>query len=276
MTGAEKILKSMAMAGVEWELKNEQLAMGNGQCADEPSPAEPRGGDARDWQSPESSGGPPPKNAARFSPPPQGGNFTAPQSRAPISNSDITDIAKKLAAEPDIIGAIKKFTQHPLYSAARNIVPPAFQAPGPALLAITDIPSHGDDAEGRILTGAEGELFDKMMAAIGLARTQIAVSPLVFWRPAGGRTPTADEVSFCRPFLNRIIADLRPGKILTLGALAAREIAGAALPRDHGKICDAEIAGIWRGSVIPIYKPEFILQNPSVKKDVWEAIKKLK
>jgi uracil-DNA glycosylase len=73
-------------------------------------------------------------------------------------------------------------------------------------------------------------------------------------------------MAFCRPFVDRIIADTAPVKILTLGMVAAREIVSAVLPRDHGKHF---------GRVVPIYKPDFIVANPAVKKDVWEVLKAL-
>jgi DNA polymerase len=215
-----KILKSLNMAGVEWELRDAPLS----------SPG-----------------------------------FVAPMAHVVRSGAGIMEIAKGLAAMPDIPDAIKSFREHPLFGGAKNTVPPILCAK-PKLIVITDIPSLADDNSGAILSGAEGEFFDKMLGAIGLARKDCAISPLVFWRPAGGRTPTKEELSFCRPFIDRIIADAPETKILTLGALAAKEIADAALPRDHGKMF---------GNVIPIYRPDFVMANPLLKRDVWNAIKGL-
>jgi DNA polymerase len=246
MNSTQNSLKSLALAGVEWEL--------NEVGCKKKDPAIPYAPRAPHDEH---------RTAAPIDNPEPARNFSTPKASAPIAGADILEAAKKLAAEDDIFAAIKRFTIHPLFAGAKNTVPPVLPV-NPPLLVVTDIPSLADDASGQILSGPEGELFDKMMLAIGLARDKIALTPLVFWRPAGGRAPTADEIAFTKPFIDKIIALAKPKKILTLGACAAREIAGAVLPRDHGKIF---------GNVIPIYKPDFILQNPSVKKDVWEALK---
>jgi DNA polymerase len=231
MRDTEKILKSLALAGVEWEL-------------------EPRAG---------------PHGAARNDPGTAAApGFSAPKALAPVSAADILKIAKRRAEHADIVEAIKGFAEHPLHKSARNTVCPAI-AGDCRLMVITDAPSLADDRSGTILSGDEGELLDKMLAAIGLSRESVSITPLVFWRPAGGRAPTADEIAWCRPFVEKITAAC--GKILTLGALAAKEIAGASLPREHGKVF---------GNVVPIYKPDFIIQNPAVKKDVWNALQVLK
>ncbi|MDR2268632.1 MAG: uracil-DNA glycosylase [Rickettsiales bacterium] len=236
---AENILKSLSLAGVEWELVSPNSKQQS----------------KTDEQK---------KNA-----------FVVPRAcAAPTSNQSILETAKKLSDQDDIIAAIKSFVEHPLYNVAKNTVPPNLVSDNATgLLVVTDIPSLSDDQTGRILSGIEGELFDKMMTAIGFNREEITISPLVFWRPAGGRTPTADELMFCRPFIEKIIVRTRAEKILTLGAIAAREIAGAVLPRDHGKTRVRESDKI---TCIPIYKPDFIIANPSVRKDVWEALKQVR
>lgn len=261
MRDADNILKSLAMAGVEWELG-------------EPGSKTAAPDAAKNVE----------KTAAATvaNPAAQTPRFSAPRAAAkPISNAEVLEIAKRLASADDIFEAIKSFREHPLFPGAKNTVLP--QIPDGAtggqndipLLVIADIPSLADDACGRILSGAEGELFDKMISAIGLAHEDIAITPLVFWRPAGGRTPGADEIAFCRPFVDRIVGLARPKKILTLGALAAMEIAGASLPRDHGKVKESIVDSPKPIEVVPIYKPDFILANPAVKKDVWEALKQL-
>ena len=278
MNNREKILRSLNLAGVEWELdlskaKPFQRVEGQGlrvegECVD-PSTLNP-----------------PPSTPQTL----PKAEFAVPKAAEVLSDADILETARRLAAADDLVGAIRGFVQHPLYAGARNTVLPhggkelraqssEFRAEdgsaernselctlNSALLVITDIPSQADDAAGAILSGPEGELFDKMMAAIGLSRDRIAITPLVFWRPPGGRSPTADELSFCRPFIDRIIKDVGAARILTLGALAAKEIAGLVLPRDHGKAV---------GNVIATYKPDFIAANPGVKGEVWAAIRKI-
>jgi len=178
----------------------------------------------------------------------------------PMSHQEILEQGRRLATEDNIPEAIGRFVSHPLYQSAKNTVPPHIG--GTRLCVVTDMPSLADDASGIILSGADGELFDKMIGAIGLSRADITIVPLVFWRPAGGRCPTAEELAAARPLVDRIIAGAP--KVLAMGKLAAAEIAGAKLPGDHGKVF---------GNVIVTYKPDFIMQNPGVKAAVFEALK---
>ncbi|MDR2769921.1 MAG: uracil-DNA glycosylase [Rickettsiales bacterium] len=262
MVRQEKILRYLALAGVEWELRESEqsdaaapadrdedfagrLAADLRACRD--------GGSVRTALLSGTSG------RERVS-------FVAP--KAPLSGASIIEIARKKAKGADITAAISSFIEHPLSIGAKNMVPPAIG--GSALLCITDMPSAIDDACGRILSGPDGELFDKMISAIGLSRTQISITPLVFWRPAGGRSLADDEIAACRPFIERIAADMSFARILTLGATAAFEIGGLSLPREHGKSFERF------GAIgTAIYKPDFIIANPTVKKDVWEALQRL-
>ncbi|MDR1027448.1 MAG: uracil-DNA glycosylase [Rickettsiales bacterium] len=271
MAGPESILKSLALAGVEWELceqvsgNREQVSGANVEKKGIiPEPNSPSLANTH-WQLPKATDGVVEKIGERGSATPASTNFVAPS--APVSSAAVATAAGQAAGgESDLATAIKNFTIHPLAKGAKNPVPPLLNA-NCSLLVITDIPSAADDASGKILSGPEGELFDKMMSAIGLARTQISITPLVFWRPAGGRTPTEEELAGARPFVDAVLAAHPNCKILTLGALAAKTIAGATLPRDHGKPFDR---------VIPIYKPDYILANPGVKGDVWNALKSIK
>jgi len=146
--------------------------------------------------------------------------------------------------------------EHPLKSFAKTIQP-HFCA-GARVAIITDAPSGDDEASGKILSGAAGELLDKMLSAIGLARDSVAIIPLVFWRPAGGRTPSCEELALARPFVDRAIELSQPKIILTLGSLAAAEIADVKLPAGHGEMIDMPCA-LCLMTCIPIFHPNYML-----------------
>jgi DNA polymerase len=154
----------------------------------------------------------------------------------------------------------------------KNTALPHFaQSNSHGLLVITDAPSTDDDNIGKILTGAGGELMDKMLSSIGLSRDVVSIVPLVFWRTPGGRTPVREELDLAKPFVDRAIALLRPKAVLTLGVLTAIEIAGAKLPKEHGN----QFATADGTPVFPIYHPHYLILKPDAKKDVWETLQKL-
>ena len=238
MDYTEKVLKSLCLAGVEWEMS---VPISYGQTLDQ-----------TDIPQCEQT-------------------YFVPKSSAPKSDTYILECAENCACNDNICDGIKSFSAHPLFSGAKNTILPSLVDRCPVLI-VTDTPSLSDDQCGQILSGTDGELFDKMLSAVGLSRDQVSITPLVFWRPAGGRAPTASEISFCKPFINKIIEQIQPKQILTLGTIAAQEIAGATLPRDHGKEFNTGCSEL---RVIPIYKPDFVMKNPNVKRDVWDALKQL-
>jgi len=189
---------------------------------------------------------------------------------APIVPMSV-ETAVAMAARPTDMETLCRMIaefNHPLRSAATNVVVPHV-APMPGrMIIITDMPGSDDDATGRILSGTAGELLDKMIGAIGLSRDTVSIVPMLFWRTPGGRTPTREELDLARPFVNRAIELLSPRVVLTLGTLAATEIAGVNLPRGHGNAVTLGCGAI----CMPIYHPNFLLLKPTAKRDAWTAL----
>ncbi len=179
------------------------------------------------------------------------------------------DTVRAMATRPTDMSTLNRMIgefNHPLRVTATNTVLP--HAGNGRLLIITDVPSSEDDATGRILSGAAGELMDKMLAAIGLNREMVSILPMVFWRTPGGRTPSHEELDLSRPFVDRAIELLRPRVILTLGTLPAIHMAGINLAKSHGVAVTMENGA----TLMPIYHPNFLMLKPTAKRDVWNAL----
>lgn len=184
------------------------------------------------------------------------------------------DAAESMARRPaDTDGLLRMVGElnHPLRAAATQTVFPNIAKNPNGLVIVTDVPGAEDDATGKILSGASGELLDKMLAAIGMSRDNVSIVPIVFWRTPGGRTPSAEELSLARPFVSRLLEMLSPCVILTLGATPAQEIANVKLSTGHGKLVQNENAM----PVMPIYHPNYLLLKPSAKREVWTALQEL-
>lgn len=184
------------------------------------------------------------------------------------------DIAKAMALRPlDLEALLRMIAEfnHPLKAGATNVVLPHFAPKSNGVLIITDIPSSDDDASGNILSGASGDLLDKMLTAISLSRNEVSLLPLIFWRTPGGRSPSRSDLDLSRPFVDRAIQLLKPKIIITLGVLAANEIASLTLPKDHGKQIALD-SGI---QVIPIFHPNYLILKPAAKRDVWQVLQEI-
>lgn len=192
---------------------------------------------------------------------------------APMCNVTI-DAAESMASRPadieNLIRMIGEFN-HPLRAAATQTVFPNIAKNPNGLVIVTDVPGVDDDASGRVLSGAAGELLDKMLAAIGMNRDTVSIVPIVFWRTPGGRTPSDSELALARPFMNRCLEFLAPRAILTLGATPADQIAQVKLSNCHGRLC--ETGG--GTPVMPIFHPNYLLLKPSFKREVWTALQEL-
>ncbi len=101
------------------------------------------------------------------------------------------------------------------------------------LMVVGEGPGETEDLLGRPFVGRAGQLLDKMLAAIGFARESVYICNTVKCRPtlAGprgprNRAPDFDEMTNCRPFLDRQIEIVAPQAILAVGSPAAKSFLG--------------------------------------------------
>ncbi len=181
------------------------------------------------------------------------------------------DTAEAMASRPVDVSALCRMIaefNHPLRSGVTNVVLPHIASKPNGLVIVTDFPSGEDDATGKVLSGAVGDLLDKMLSAIGMARENVSILPLVFWRTPGGRTPSKIELDLARPFVQKALSFLSPRVILTLGSLAANEVAGVNLVKEHGAVVSLDSGAV----CMPIYHPNYLLLKPAAKREAWSAL----
>ncbi len=235
------LLRDLVMAGVRWELCDETV----GFVFQSAAPETPRV-----------------RTVSNVVPP------ISPMSTVSIETANA--MAERPTTTAVLIRMINEFN-HPLRAGVSHVVVPHIASNPNGVLVITDIPSSEDDATGCILSGTAGELFDKMIGAIGMSRETVSVSPILFWRTPGGRTPARTELDLSRPFVNRLIELTEPRVIITLGTLAAAEFAGIDLMRNHG----AETVLPNDIHVFSIYHPNYLILKTAAKQDVWAVLQKV-
>ena len=99
-------------------------------------------------------------------------------------------------------------------------------APGSQIMLVGEAPGGEEDRVGRPFVGRAGQLLDRMLASIGLDRTQVYIANAIPWRPPGNRTPTPQETQSCLPFIRRQIELSSPEILVCLGASAAQSLLG--------------------------------------------------
>lgn len=156
----------------------------------------------------------------------------------------------------------------PLHGSRRKVVS-SFGSGASRLMVIEDQPGELEESSGNPLAGEAGELFDKMLQAIGLKREQIYLTSLVKCRPAADREPTNAEIHTCQNYLFRQIAAVNPMIICGLGPLTARILTGSSHPlvRLRGRFSD------FHGTPLLVtFHPRFLLRNPEMKKASWQDL----
>lgn len=142
------------------------------------------------------------------------------------------------------------------------------------LMFIGEGPGETEDQTGRPFVGRAGNLLNKMIEAMGLTREQVYIANVVKCRPPDNRTPVADEVAACTPYLVRQIEIIRPRVIVTLGLPATQFMLGTDRPM-------AELRGIWHDwqgtKIMPTYHPAYVLRSytPTVRGKVWSDLQKV-
>ena len=146
--------------------------------------------------------------------------------------------------------------------------------PAGRILFIGEAPGRDEDRAGRPFVGKAGKLLDKMLAAIGLDRTQNAyITNVINWRPPENRDPTPEEAAMCLPFLRRHIELVDPLVIVLLGAVAARHVMGISdgILKSRGRWQEYRV-GEKMVPVMPTLHPAYLLRQPAHKKLVWRDL----
>ena len=101
------------------------------------------------------------------------------------------------------------------------------------------------------------------------------ITNAIYWRPPGNRTPTADEIAACLPFVLRHIALVRPKVLVLAGGTAARALLppGPGITRLRGRWFDLAIPGLDRPvPTLPMFHPSFLLRAPERKREAWRDL----
>jgi len=193
--------------------------------------------------------------------------------------------AKKLAASAN---NIEELAQHlasfdgcELKKTAKNLVFSDGNAKAQIML-IGEAPGREEDRIGKPFIGESGKLLDKMLAAIGLDRDNVYITNIVPWRPTGDRAPSSEEISLCRPFIDRHIELIAPKILLFIGGTVSKTF----LDNQDGI---SKTRGTWIDYIsgahspleatvpaLPIFHPAFLLRAPARKAETWSDLCSLK
>ena len=125
---------------------------------------------------------------------------------------------------------------------------------------------------GRPFVGRAGQLLDRIIAAMGLAREQVFIANTVKCRPPGTRNPEPPEMAACLPYLHGQIELIGPKVIVALGKFSAQSLLASKRPISRLRGHFADYRGI---RLMPTFHPSSLLRNPEDKKLVWEDMQQV-
>ena len=187
-------------------------------------------------------------------------------------------LAGRAATLEDLRGALVGFDGCALRDTASNLVF-AEGDPTSATLIIGEPPGREEDRGGHPFAGPEGQLLDQMLASLGMTRAELILTPLLPWRPPGGRPPSPAEIAICLPFLHRLIVLLNPERVVVFGGTAARVLLPQATNRRRNPRAwtDLSIPGM-HNTLPTLVLPGLsdMMKNPLLRRDAWAGLRLLK
>ena len=218
----------------------------------------------------------------RAPPPPP----AAPRGPVPLESPQLVEDARALAEGcstlAELEAAIRDFEGCALKRTAKNTVF-ADGTPGAPVMIVGEAPGADEDRLGKPFVGVSGQLMDRMMGAIGLARDGgFYITNILFWRPPGNRTPTTTEQGMCLAFTRRHIELAKPKVLVLTGGVSVKAVLDTTegITRLRGKWTSYTLSD---GTVIPTmptFHPAYLLRTPVSKRQSWQDLlaidKKLK
>jgi uracil-DNA glycosylase family 4 len=147
------------------------------------------------------------------------------------------------------------------------------------LMLIGEAPGAEEDRQGRPFCGPSGQMLDRWIGAMGLARPDCYIANVLKVRPPNNATPTTEEARVSAPWLFEQIRIIAPDAIVTLGLPASRLLLGTTLAM-------GELRGRWWAftdragrevPVMPTYHPAFLLRahTPENRAKVWSDLQQV-
>jgi uracil-DNA glycosylase family 4 len=214
----------------------------------------------------------PPSLAARLQAPPPPRPVAAAESAGTAAAAAHANAAESLAALERAIGAfegcaLRLTATHTVFADGNPAAP---------LMLIGEAPGAEEDRLGKPFVGKSGQLLDRMLATIGIARaTGACITNVLYWRPPGNRKPTPGEIAACLPFVRRHIALVRPRIVMLCGGTAASALLDTAegITRLRGRWFELAVPGLDAPvATIATYHPSYLLRSPERKREAWRDL----
>jgi uracil-DNA glycosylase len=152
----------------------------------------------------------------------------------------------------------------PLHQTRTNVVFGAGNADAD-LMFVGEAPGANEDRLGLPFVGQAGKLLDKLLAEIGLERSDVFIANTLKCRPPDNRDPHPNEIAACQDYLRSQVDLIEPTVICTLGNFSTKLLREdtVGISRLHGRE-EVRIVGSRAVRLYPLYHPAAALYTPSM------------
>ena len=138
---------------------------------------------------------------------------------------------------------------------------------------IGEAPGEQEDLSGIPFVGRAGQLLDKYLFAVDIAREDVYIANILKCRPPKNRDPLPEEEEACIGFLREQVRLIRPKVIVCLGRIAAMKLIKPdyKITKEHGEWVE-------KGDFLmtAVYHPAALLRDPNKKEEMLADMKKIK
>jgi DNA polymerase len=142
------------------------------------------------------------------------------------------------------------------------------------IMFVGGIPIEMEDDAGKIFLGRGGEMLTAMIEKVlGLSRQEVYITNLLKCHPLNTQELHETPFHTCKAYLFKEIELVKPKIIVTLGKEAYHYLSNenSELKEIRGNIINHKDF-----KLMPTYHPNFLLKNPSLKKEVFMDLQKVK
>jgi len=145
-------------------------------------------------------------------------------------------------------------------------------SPGASVAVVGESPGPPDISTGRPFMGPAGQMLERILGAINLARQDCYLTNVVKYISTGDEL-TPDVLAFFTPYLHRELAVVRPRVIIAFGNTPTRALLNTKRPISQMRGEFHDYRGI---KLMPTFNPAYLLRDPTKKREVWEDMKKVR
>jgi uracil-DNA glycosylase family 4 len=186
--------------------------------------------------------------------------------------TEVVDRAQRLAAFEQAVSACTRCR----LSEGRTQVVFGSGNPDADLMFVGEAPGFHEDQQGFPFVGQAGKLLEKLLAGIGLQRSDVYIANVLKCRPPGNRDPQPDEIESCEPHLFKQLELIQPKLVASLGNFATKLLTAkpTGITRVHGQEQWTAVGGN-RVLLYPLYHPAAALYTPAMLKVLEEDFRRI-